>query len=114
MSDTLELTGAAGMHDWQRARDQRTVNDLKHPSSDDPKRIQDSARAFESLLIGKWLEAAEESLATVPGGVEDGQEDGSVKQLSAMGMQSLAESITARGGFGIAKLLLASVKETAK
>ena len=114
MTDALNLTGAAGMNDWQRAQDDRTVRDLKHPAPDNPKRMQDSARAFESLLIGKWLESAEQSLATVPGGGEDSQEDGSLKQLSALGTQSLAESITANGGFGIAKMLLASVKGNGK
>lgn len=102
------------MNDWQRAQDDRTVSDLKHPAPNNPKRMQDSARAFESLLIGKWLEAAEQSLGTIPGGAEDGQEDGSMKQLSSLGTQSLAESITANGGFGIAKMLLASVKQPAK
>ena len=111
MADLLNLTGVAGTQDWQRAQDDRAVSDLKHPTADNPKKMQASARAFESLLIGKWLEAAEQSLGTVPGGTEEEQEDGSVKQLSSLGTQSLAESISAHGGFGIAKMLLASIKE---
>jgi Rod binding domain-containing protein len=110
MGDAINLTGAAGFENWQQSKNDRAVRDLKHPSADNPKRLQDSARAFESLLIGKWLVAAEASLATVPGGSEDPQEDGSVKQLSALGTQALAESITASGGLGIARMLLKSVK----
>ena len=108
MPDPLGLTGTVGLHDWQRSRDERAVADLKSPGAAGDKKVAESARAFESLLIGKWLEAAEESLATVPGGDPD-QEEGALHQFSVLGMQSLAESVTAGGGFGIAKLLLKSL-----
>ena len=111
MSDFVDLR-AAGMQDWKQAQDERALHALKHSGGGNPQRLQDSARAFESLLIGKWLEAAEQSLGTVPGGSEDGQEDGSVKQLSALGTQSLAENITASGGLGIAKMLLKAMEKS--
>lgn len=113
MAGTVDLMGSFGTHDLQQARDERLVRDLKSPANDH-KKMQESARAFESLLIGKWLEAAESSLATVPGGTEEEEGDGSVKQLSQIGTQAMAESISANGGFGIAKMLLSSIEKSAK
>jgi len=105
MPDALGLISTNGLHDLQRTHDEQAIRDLQSSSSGHPKKIAQSARAFESLLIGKWLEAAEESLATVPGGDPDEQEQGALHQFSALGMQSLAESISAAGGLGIAKML---------
>jgi len=114
MSDSFGLAITTGIHDLQRTRDEQAIRDLQTPSGDSAK-IGQSARAFESLLIGKWLEAAEESLATVPGGdpMEE-QDHGALHQFSALGMQSLAESLSADGGLGIAKLLTRSLEHVSR
>jgi Rod binding domain-containing protein len=68
-------------------------------------KIEKAARDFESILLGHWLEQAQESLASVPGGNDDDEEDPAHFQLQGIGMQSLATAITQRGGIGIAALI---------
>ena len=67
-------------------------------------KIDKSAKDFEAMLLSTWLQKAEQSFATVPG--TDNDEDGAGKdQMMSLGVQSLAESLTASGGIGIAKMI---------
>jgi Rod binding domain-containing protein len=113
MLEELSFRNTLADRDWQFANGETTLRDLKHPSAQNDKRIADSAHSFESLLIGKWLEAAEESLAIVPGGTEEDQGDNPIKQFSALAVQSLAQGITTSGGVGISKLLVKSLEGNA-
>ena len=104
MADTIAINPGTNIQDWQRSGEQRVVDNLKNRVPNDKQRIADSARSFESLLIGKWLEAAETSLATVPGGT-DAQNDETAKQYSSLAIQALAGNISSSGGIGIARML---------
>ena len=75
----------------------------------DNTKIEKSAREFESLLFGTWLQQAEQSFASVPGADEDDDADAGKGQLQAIATQSLASSMTASGGIGIAKIVAASL-----
>jgi len=69
-------------------------------------KIEKAGKDFESILLGNWLQQAENSFAKVPGG--DGQEDdedAGKDQFQGLAMQSLATSLTASGGIGIAKMI---------
>ena len=68
-------------------------------------RINKAATDFESILLGSWLQQAENSFATVPGG--DGEDDGDAgkDQFQGIAMQALAGSMTRSGGIGIAKMI---------
>jgi Rod binding domain-containing protein len=68
-------------------------------------RIEKSAKDFESILLGSWLQQAEKSFASVPGEDEDEDEDPGKDQFQSMGMQSLAGSLVASGGIGIARMI---------
>jgi len=68
-------------------------------------KIEKASRDFESILLGHWLEEAQESLASAPGGSDDDDADPARFQLQGMGMQSLATAITKSGGIGIAALI---------
>ena len=46
---------------------------LEKPKQDDTAKIVKSSREFESLLLGNWLQQAEESFAKVPG-IDDEEE----------------------------------------
>jgi Rod binding domain-containing protein len=70
----------------------------------DDARIDKSAQEFESILLGSWLQQAQQSFATVPG-AEDDDDAGTREQTMSFGMQSLATSIAASGGIGIAKMV---------
>jgi len=68
-------------------------------------KIQKSAKDFESILLGSWLQQAEQSFGTVPGGDGDDDADAGKDQLQGMAMQSLGTSMTNSGGIGIAKMI---------
>ncbi len=77
-------------------------------------KIQKAGTDFESILLGSWLQKAEQSFATVPGGDEDEDDDGGKDQFQGMAMQSLAGSLTASGGIGIAKMITTSLHAAAE
>ena len=67
-------------------------------------KIEKAGRDFESVLLGSWLQDAEKTFATVPGGdEEDG--DGTQEQFTGMAMQQLATSLVSAGGIGIARMI---------
>ena len=68
-------------------------------------KIEKSAKDFESILLGSWLQQAEQSFGSVPGGDGDDNEDAGKEQFQSIAMQSLGTSMTASGGIGIAKMI---------
>jgi Rod binding domain-containing protein len=80
---------------------------LRHPGSDatENSKIDKSAKDFESILLGSWLQQAEQSFGSLPGGDDDGDADAGKEQFQGMAMQSLGSSMTAAGGIGIAKMI---------
>ena len=66
-------------------------------------KVSSASKEFESLLIGQWLQGAETSFGSVPGGEED--QDAGADQMKSFGIQQLAKAITDAGGFGIATLI---------
>jgi len=69
------------------------------------KKIEKSAKEFESILLGSWLQQAEQSFGSLPGGDDDDDADAGKDQFQGMAMQSLGSSMTAAGGIGIAKMI---------
>jgi Rod binding domain-containing protein len=67
-------------------------------------KIEKSAKDFESILLSNWLQQAEESFGSVPGGDDDDADPGK-DQFQGIAMQSLGSSMTAAGGIGIAKMI---------
>jgi Rod binding domain-containing protein len=67
-------------------------------------KIEKSAKDFESILLGSWLQQAEQSFGSLPGGDEDDADSGK-DQFQSIAMQSLGASMTAAGGIGIAKMI---------
>jgi Rod binding domain-containing protein len=65
-------------------------------------KIDKSAKDFESLLLTNWLQGAQESFASVPGGDEEEDADPGRGQLQGLAMQSLGTALTAAGGIGLA------------
>ena len=73
-------------------------------ASKEDAKIEKSAKDFESILLGSWLQQAEQSFATVPGG-DEGDDDSGKDQFQGIAMQALAGSLTKSGGIGIAKMI---------
>ena len=68
-------------------------------------KIEKSANDFESILLGSWLQQAEQSFGSLPGGDDDDDADVGKEQFQGIAMQSLGSSMTAAGGIGIAKMI---------
>lgn len=106
------LTTQTGALDAQADRllnRSQSVTSGASASSKDDTKIMKAGKDFESILLGSWLQQAEQSFATVPGG--DGQDDDAGKdQFQGIAMQALAGSMTASGGIGIAKTITDSLR----
>ena len=89
-----------------------SANKLLHqapaPGAENAK-IEKSAKDFESILLGSWLQQAEQSFASLPGGDGDDDADSGKDQFQGIAMQSLGASLTASGGIGIAKMIAKSL-----
>lgn len=79
------------------------IADAQGATSKATPRLATAAKQFESVLLGQWLQDAQSSFATVPGGDEDTDSGG--QQMQGFATQQLATSLTASGGIGIAKLV---------
>jgi Rod binding domain-containing protein len=72
--------------------------------SKDKNKIEKAGKDFESILLGSWLQGAEQSFAAAPGGDSD-EDDSSREQFMGMAMQQLAGTLVNSGGIGIAKMI---------
>jgi Rod binding domain-containing protein len=88
---------------------------LRHPgpSPNENSKIEKSAKDFESILLGSWLQQAEQSFASLPGGDDDEDADPGKEQFQGLAMQSLGNSMTAAGGIGIARILAKQLHKAA-
>lgn len=84
---------------------------LAQGTNDDGK-IEKGAREFEAMLLGTWLEQAEQSMASVPG-ADDDEDSAGAQQMMSLGVQSLATSLSASGGIGIAAMISKALHSTA-
>jgi Rod binding domain-containing protein len=71
----------------------------------DNAKIEKSAKGFESILLGSWLQQAEQSFGSLPGGDDEEDADPGKEQFQGIAMQSLGSAMTAAGGIGIAKMI---------
>ena len=96
-----------------QAQQERMVQQLKSPQAvTGDGKIEKSAQEFESMLLSTWLTQAEQSMATVPG-AEDDEDAAGRDQMMSLGVQSLANSMAASGGIGIAKMIAKALHATA-
>lgn len=78
-----------------------TGDDLRRAGADQ-RRVSKAALDFEGLLLASWMEAAEQANRDLSGD----QASAGSETMGALGVQALASGIAARGGIGLAKLLL--------
>lgn len=95
------------------ATTQLTTGTVGTASSREDAKIDKAGKDFESILLGSWLQQAEQSFAKVPGGDGQDEDDDSGKdQFQGIAMQALAGSLTASGGIGIAKMITANLHKS--
>ncbi len=85
--------------------DQLLASGTSSLGSKEDAKVEKAGKDFESILLGSWLQKAEQSFASVPGGDDDDDEDPGKGQFQNMATQSLANSLSAQGGIGIAKMI---------
>lgn len=73
-------------------------------SSGQPAKLVKSAQEFEAMLLQNLMEKMSHSLG------EGSSEDAAHDTLSGLGTQEVAAAIAARGGIGIANLLLSRLR----
>lgn len=72
-------------------------------------KIKKGSKEFEALLLCGWLQQAEQSFASVPGG-DDG-DDSQRDQVISFGVQSLATFMAGYGKFGIAEMVAKAMEQ---
>jgi Rod binding domain-containing protein len=82
----------------------KLIRKAASPETDNAK-IEKSAKDFESILLGSWLQQAEQSFGSLPGGDDEQDSDPGKEQFQGIAMQSLGGAMTAAGGIGIAKMI---------
>jgi Rod binding domain-containing protein len=75
---------------------------------DDPKRVADAARQFESLMIGQLLKSMRES---GEGGWLGTGEDQAGAQAMELAEEQMAQALAQQGGFGLARLVVTGLKK---
>jgi Rod binding domain-containing protein len=83
-------------------------------SSREDAKIEKAGKDFESILLGSWLQQAEQTFAKVPGGDGADDDDSSKDQFQGIAMQALAGSLTASGGIGIARMITKNLHAAAE
>ena len=107
MPQVSQLVSANATDSLAQAKSAQLLSQAKTQAAAGDPQLEKTAKAFESILLSKWLEQAEQSFATVPGEDPNKEnEDPGADQYRSMAMQSLAESITAAGGVGIANMIV--------
>lgn len=112
MNDLSALTSNA-MSMLSRARATNATKQVQEQAgnSEDSK-IKRSASEFESILLGTWLQSAEQSFASVPGSDEDEDQDPCKGQYQNFAIQAVATAITKSGGLGIAPMIASSLSRS--
>jgi Rod binding domain-containing protein len=98
-----------------QSREDHMINQLDSlKGSNDNAKIDKSAQEFESMLLGSWLQQAQQSMATVPGADDDSDDSGGLRdQMMSIGTQALSKAMAADGGIGIAKMIAQALHKAA-
>lgn len=71
------------------------------PTAQPPNKLGKAAQEFEAILLTSWLEKMNQGFV----GSEESQ-DPAHDTVSSLGTQAIASALAARGGIGIARMLL--------
>jgi Rod binding domain-containing protein len=113
MGSSIGLSSLSAQVSALQSREDQTIQGIQSTkgTTDDAK-IDKGAKEFEAILVGSWLQQAEQSFATIPGGDDDSEDVGKDSMMS-FGVQSLATSLAASGGIGIGTMVAKALHATA-
>jgi Rod binding domain-containing protein len=89
-----------------------SIHDVPANASVGTGKLSSAAQEFESVLLGQWLQNAESSFGSVPGGDDDADSCG--EQMQGFATQRLAGQLAASGGIGIARLVEQALRKAAE
>jgi Rod binding domain-containing protein len=104
MATSLALGSLNPQQSVLQARQDQLVQQMQSPEKLSDDKIDKGAKEFESILLGTWLQQAEQSFTTLPGAGDDDKDVASDSVMS-FGVQALSTSMAASGGIGIAKMV---------
>jgi Rod binding domain-containing protein len=108
MSSSIGFASLGSQTNALQLNEDRLVRGMGNSSSKselDSAKIDKGAKEFEAVLVGSWLQQAEQSFATVPGADDDDNKDVGRDSMMSFGVQALSTSMAASGGFGIGKMI---------
>jgi Rod binding domain-containing protein len=104
MATSLGFGALGGQTTMLQSKEDQMMQGMKSSvGTGEDGKIEKGAKAFEAVLVGSWLQQAEQSFATLPGTDED--QDPGRDQMMSLGVQTLATSLAASGGIGIGKMI---------
>jgi Rod binding domain-containing protein len=103
MGTGIALGGLSPQVGVFQAKEDQLVSQLKSPESMTDAKIDKASSDFEAILVGNWLQQAEQSFATLPGNDDD--KDVASDQVMSFGVEALSKSLAASGGIGIGKMI---------
>jgi Rod binding domain-containing protein len=113
MTGVTALTAQTSLQQTRESRMLQQAQQLQsEQGSDNDVKIAKGAKDFEAMLLGSWLQQAEQSFATIPG-AEDDDDAAGRDQMMSFGTQALAQSLANSGGIGIAKMIADAMHRTA-
>jgi Rod binding domain-containing protein len=81
--------------------------DVGAPATEHARKIAKAARDFEAVLLNTLLGPLEKTFSSLPGKETNAVSD----DYQSMGMQALASGLAARGGVGIAAMIVKSLSK---
>ncbi len=76
------------------------------PRAENPGKLRDAAKQFESMLVAQMLKSVRESVTGLGG--DDGGDNASSTYME-MAEQQFSQALSASGGMGIAKMVVAQL-----
>ena len=105
MATSLALTSMNTQQSILQSQQDQLVRQMQSPDRLSDEKIDKGSKEFEAILVGSWLQQAEQSFTTLPGTDDEEDKDVASGQVMSFGVQALSTSLAASGGIGIGKMI---------
>jgi Rod binding domain-containing protein len=105
MATSLALGSMSPQQSVLQAQQDQLVRQMQSPDRLSNEKIDKGSKEFEAILVGSWLQQAEQSFTTLPGTDDEEDKDVASGQVMSFGVQALSTSLAASGGIGIGKMI---------
>jgi len=105
MATSLALGPMSPQQSVLQVQQDQLVRQMQSPDRLSDEKIDKGSKEFEAILVGSWLQQAEQSFTTLPGTDDEDDKDVASGQVMSFGVQALSTSLAASGGIGIGKMI---------